>query len=142
MQHFPIFLDTRQKRIVLSGAGQCALAKLRIILKTEAEVFVFGDAPLDEINEWERAGRLTFYERPLKEEDLENALLLYAANDDEDLDQAVAALGRKAGVKTLIVDNLDESDFISPAIVDRDPVTVAVGTEGQPLFWRGELKQT
>ena len=66
----------------------------------------------------------------MKEEDLENALLLYAANDDEDLDQAVAALGRKAGVKTLIVDNLDESDFISPAIVDRDPVTVAVGTEG------------
>ena len=60
MQHFPIFLDTRQKRIVVSGAGQCALAKLRIILKTEAEVFVFGDAPLDEINEWERAGRLTF----------------------------------------------------------------------------------
>ena len=33
-------------------------------------------------------------------------------------------------MKTLIVDNLDESDFISPAIVDRDPVTVAVGTEG------------
>ena len=130
MQHFPIFLDTRQKRIVVSGAGQCALAKLRIILKTEAEVFVFGDAPLDEINEWERAGRLTFYERPLKEEDLENALLLYAANDDEDLDQAVAALGRKAGVKTLIVENLYDSDIISPAIVDRDPVTVAVGTEG------------
>ena len=128
MQHFPIFLDTKSE--LLCQVRVNAPAKLRIILKTEAEVFVFGDAPLDEINEWERAGRLTFYERPLKEEDLENALLLYAANDDEDLDQAVAALGRKAGVKTLIVDNLDESDFISPAIVDRDPVTVAVGTEG------------
>ncbi len=29
-----------------------------------------------------------------------------------------------------IVDNLDDSVFITPAIVDRDPVTVAIGTEG------------
>jgi len=29
-----------------------------------------------------------------------------------------------------IVDNLNDSQFITPAIVDRDPVTVAIGTEG------------
>lgn len=29
-----------------------------------------------------------------------------------------------------IVDNLQDSQFITPAIVDRDPVTVAIGTEG------------
>jgi uroporphyrin-III C-methyltransferase/precorrin-2 dehydrogenase/sirohydrochlorin ferrochelatase len=29
-----------------------------------------------------------------------------------------------------IVDNLGDSQFITPAIVDRDPVTVAIGTEG------------
>jgi uroporphyrin-III C-methyltransferase/precorrin-2 dehydrogenase/sirohydrochlorin ferrochelatase len=29
-----------------------------------------------------------------------------------------------------IVDNLADSQFITPAIVDRDPVTVAIGTEG------------
>lgn len=29
-----------------------------------------------------------------------------------------------------IVDNLEDSQFITPAIVDRDPVTIAIGTEG------------
>ena len=40
---------------------------------------------------------------------------------------------RRAGALTNIVDNLEESDFLTPAIVDRDPVTIAIGTEGAPL---------
>lgn len=39
-------------------------------------------------------------------------------------------MARAAGVPVLVVDNLQDSDFITPAIVDRDPVTVAIGTEG------------
>ncbi len=34
------------------------------------------------------------------------------------------------GALVNIVDNLDDSQFITPAIVDRDPVTIAIGTEG------------
>ena len=37
---------------------------------------------------------------------------------------------RAAGALVNIVDDLEGSDFITPAIVDRDPVTVAIGTEG------------
>lgn len=40
------------------------------------------------------------------------------------------AIGRAAGALVNIVDDLEGSDFITPAIVDRDPVTVAIGTEG------------
>ena len=36
----------------------------------------------------------------------------------------------RPGVLVNIVDDLEGSDFITPAIVDRDPVTVAIGTEG------------
>ena len=45
-------------------------------------------------------------------------------------DARAAAIGRAAGALVNIVDNLEDSDFITPAIVDRDPVTVAIGTEG------------
>ena len=36
----------------------------------------------------------------------------------------------RRGALVNIVDNLEDSQFITPAIVDRDPVTVAIGTEG------------
>ncbi len=130
MRHFPIYLDTRDQVIVVSGAGACALAKLRLITKTEAQIKVFGTAAEAQIETWARAGRVELYPRDIAPCDLIGATLLYAANDDEILDLPVAKLGRAAGVKTLIVDNLDQSDFITPAIVDRDPVTVAIGTEG------------
>lgn len=130
MRHFPIFLDTRGRTIVVAGAGECAVAKLRLLLKTEARIDVYGANPTDQVTQWAREGRLTFVARDIRADDVAGAALLYAAQDDDALDQGVAALGRAAGVKTLIVDNLDDSDFITPAIVDRDPVTVAIGTEG------------
>lgn len=130
MRHFPVYLDTRDRVIVVAGAGACATAKLRLLLKTEARIRVFGRNPAREVRQWAAEGRLTLSDRVLARPDLDGALLLYAANDDPELDRDAAQLGREAGVKTLIVDNLNESDFITPAIVDRAPVTVAIGTEG------------
>ncbi|MEM1234185.1 MAG: siroheme synthase CysG [Pseudomonadota bacterium] len=130
MRHFPVYLDTQGRRIVVSGAGDCAVAKLRLLLKTQAEIHVFATQPHDIVEGWAKGGRLILHRRALTVRDLASATLLYAANDAQDLDLSVAALGRAAGVKTLVVDNLEASDFITPAIVDRDPVTVAIGTEG------------
>ncbi|MEO0543818.1 MAG: siroheme synthase CysG, partial [Pseudomonadota bacterium] len=58
------------------------------------------------------------------------ASLFYAANDDEVEDKRVADIAHSEGALVNIVDNLNDSQFITPAIVDRDPVTVAIGTEG------------
>lgn len=130
MRHFPIYLDTRDQTIVVSGAGECAVAKLRLLLKTQAQLHVYDSAPQEQVQIWAREGRLILHPRPLVLADLQGAALLYAANDDAQMDAQVATLGRSAGVKTLVVDNLEASDFITPAIVDRAPVTVAIGTEG------------
>jgi len=40
MDHFPVFMAVAGRRIVLSGGGDAALAKLRLILKTTANVTV------------------------------------------------------------------------------------------------------
>ncbi|MFD2739817.1 siroheme synthase CysG [Sulfitobacter aestuarii] len=130
MDHFPIFLSTRGQRIVLSGGGEAALAKLRLLLKTEAAVTVFAPAPAREIIDWAAAGRLTLKARSLAPGDVDGAALFYAADEDDTIDAANAAIARAEGALVNIVDNLQDSAFITPAIVDRDPVTIAIGTEG------------
>ncbi|PZQ46608.1 MAG: uroporphyrinogen-III C-methyltransferase [Rhodovulum sulfidophilum] len=127
MRHFPVFLDTRGQRVVVSGAGETAVAKLRLLMRTEARIAVHGADPSEEVRRWAAEGRLELVEAPL--EAIGDARLVYAANADAAEDARVAALGRAAGVLVNIVDDLS-SDFITPAIVDRDPVTVAIGTEG------------
>ncbi|WJY20603.1 siroheme synthase CysG [Fontisubflavum oceani] len=130
MQHFPIFLAVAGRRIVVSGGGEAALAKLRLLLKTEAHLTVFAADPAQEIVDWAAQGKLTLARRALAAGDALCAALFYAANEDDAEDARVTRLAQADGALTNWVDNLGQSQFITPAIVDRDPVTVAIGTEG------------
>jgi len=130
VQHFPIFMAVAGRRIVLSGGGEAALAKLRLLLKTEAHLTVFASDADPQIKQWHKDGRLTLHDRALDVGDAMCATLFYAANEDETEDARVAALAHRDGALVNVVDNLADSQFITPAIVDRDPVTIAIGTEG------------
>jgi len=130
MRHFPVFVNLDGRRVVVSGVGETAVAKLRLILKTSARVSVFGVEAEPIVRKWADEGRITLTERPVEAGDAICARLFYAANNDADEDARAAAIGHQAGALVNIVDNLADSQFITPAIVDRDPVTVAIGTEG------------
>ncbi len=130
MQHFPIFVAVAGRRIVVSGGGECALAKLRLLMKTDAHLTVFAVAPDPSVRRLAEIGKLTLVERAFDHGDALCAVLFYAANDDDTEDARVARLARADGALVNMVDNLEGSAFITPAIVDRDPVTIAIGTEG------------
>ncbi|WP_299149795.1 siroheme synthase CysG [uncultured Tateyamaria sp.] len=130
MNHFPIFLNTSGRRIVLSGGGDAAMAKLRLLMKTTANLTVFAPHAAPEIKAWARDAKLTLIPRAMEPGDAMCAALFYAADEDADEDKRTAAIAHADGALVNIVDNLIDSQFITPAIVDRDPVTIAIGTEG------------
>ncbi|MCV6586826.1 MAG: siroheme synthase CysG [Marinibacterium sp.] len=130
MQHFPIFMAVAGRRIVVSGGGDAALAKLRLLFKTEARLTVFAADPAPEIRAWADQGRLRLVTRAMEPGDATCAVLFYAADEDAAEDARSSAIARADGALVNVVDNLEDSEFITPAIVDRDPVTVAIGTEG------------
>lgn len=130
MDHFPVFLRVHGRRVVLSGGGEAALAKLRLLMKTTAHVTVFAPDPAPEILVWAEQGKIALQRRALDHGDALCAALFYAADEDDDEDARTSAIARADGALVNVVDNLEDSQFITPAIVDRDPVTVAIGTEG------------
>lgn len=128
MQHFPIFLDMARAHVVIGGGGEMALAKLRLLLKTDAKITLCAPDIAPEIRAF--SPRVTLVNRPVLGCDLGGARLVYAATGNAAEDARIARLGNASGALVNIVDNLQESDFITPAMVDRDPVVVAIGTEG------------
>jgi len=130
MDHFPIFLSTKGQRIVVSGGSEAALAKLRLLMKSQAKISVYATDPAPELVQWADADRITLHTRALRHGDVLCAKLFYAADEDTVEDARTAAIARAEGALVNIVDNLHDSAFITPAIVDRDPVTIAIGTEG------------
>ena len=130
MDHFPVFVALAGRRVVVAGGGEIALAKIRLLLKTRGTVTVFAEAPGPDVQTLAEAGRIALVRRRIGPGDALCAVLAYAASGDPVEDARAARLARADGALVNIVDNLEDSQFITPAIVDRDPVTVAIGTEG------------
>jgi uroporphyrin-III C-methyltransferase / precorrin-2 dehydrogenase / sirohydrochlorin ferrochelatase len=130
MRHFPVFLDLADRRVLVAGDGAVAEAKLRLLRKTEARLELFAADPTPELTAFADARALPLHRRRPSAQDMTGAALVYAAHGTAAPDAAVAALARAAGVLVNVVDDLEASDFITPALIDRDPVTVAIGTEG------------
>ncbi len=141
MRHFPIFMNLDNRRVIVSGARACAVAKLRLLLKTQADILVFGGNPSNQILQWAQTDKISYFDRPVNAADMNNAALVYGANEDAVEDKRATDLGRAAGALVNIVDNLEDSQFITPAIVDRAPVTVAIGTEGAAPVLARKIKQ-
>lgn len=140
MKQFPIFVSVHDRRIIVSGGGEAAEAKLRLLLKTSAQIHVFARDATDTIRTWAAEGRITLHSRDFTAADAIGATLFYGANDDPALDLPQAEAARQHGVLANVVDNLTASDFFTPAIVDRDPVTVAIGTEGTAPVLARQIK--
>jgi uroporphyrin-III C-methyltransferase/precorrin-2 dehydrogenase/sirohydrochlorin ferrochelatase len=49
MEHYPVYLSLRDKRILVVGTGDCAFAKLRLLMKTPSWIEVYGFDPIDEL---------------------------------------------------------------------------------------------
>ena len=130
MRFYPVFLRVADHRILVSGGGEAAVAKLRLLLKTEARLEVFAADADPLIRDWAAEGRLSVIPRPIEAADIAGARLVYGANDEAVEDARVARLAEAAGVLHNIVDDLEGSAFLTPAMVDRDPLVVAIGTEG------------
>ncbi|MCF6445367.1 siroheme synthase CysG [Nereida sp. MMG025] len=141
MKHFPIFVAVEGRRIVVSGGGEAALAKLRLLRKTQAHITVIAPDAAPDIQTWAKQGTVTLLPRAMEPGDAICAVLFYAANEDAAEDARVARLAQADGARVNIVDNLADSQFITPAIVDRDPVTIAIGTEGAAPVLARKIKR-
>ena len=130
MRHYPIFLDTKGKRILFAGAGEAVLAKLRLVLRTDAEIIVIGTGGGADLAGWAQSGRITYHDRAYVSGDGAGVRLAMIATGDDVQDAMIANDLRQSGCLVNLIDRLDQSDFITPALVDRDPVIAAISTSG------------
>ena len=133
MRYFPIFFDLKDRKVIVVGGGEEALRKIRLLLKTDAKIYVIAAELLDELKSHKRVEWLsTRFAGYL----LDGAALVYSA--DPELNVRVSTEAQARGIPVNAVDQAEISTFIVPSIVDRDPVVIAIGTEGTaPVLGQG-----
>ena len=133
MRYFPIFYDLRNRPVVVIGGGEEALRKVRLLRKTGAVINVIAASLHDELA---TDPRVNWIGRHYHAGMLDGAALVYSA--DPALNARVSDDATALGIPVNAVDDPEISTFIVPSIVDRDPVVVAIGTEGTaPILGQG-----
>lgn len=137
MEFLPIYVALRNQKVLVAGGGPMAVAKIKLLLKTPASLEVYALEPDQAIRDWHQAGRLQWHQRQVVAADLQNVRLIYSAQEDSEANAWVAQLAKTAGILINTADDIEHCDFITPAVVDRDPLVVAIGTEGaSPILAR------
>lgn len=133
MDHLPIFLRVEAREAVVVGGGAVAARKAELLLACGARVRIvardLGRAAAA-LGRLTQSGRLTHLAEEFRPDHLDAAVLAIAATDCRETNARVSEAARERRIPVNVADDPDLSSFILPAIVDRSPVIVAIGSQG------------
>jgi uroporphyrin-III C-methyltransferase/precorrin-2 dehydrogenase/sirohydrochlorin ferrochelatase len=130
LKYFPAFFDLKNQKVLVVGGGDVALRKVALLERTGALITLVAPEVAPPLKERATAGTLELAIREFVPADLDDARLVIVATSRRAINRWIANLSDARGIPVNVVDDREASRFILPAIIDRDPVLVAVSTAG------------
>ncbi len=127
---FPAFFKVENRAVIVVGAGDEALAKARLVGETRAKITIVAQDPEPALADLIARRGFHHIADAYDPGQLEGAVLVFAATGDQRADQHIVSDARRLGIPVNAVDQPDYCDFYTPALVNRAPVAVAIGSEG------------
>lgn len=137
MRHYPVFLDLKDRPVLVVGAGGVALRKTRGLVDAGARVTVVAPEALPEFDDLP----VRMVRRHFRATDLAGAVLVFAATDDRQVNHRIGIAAKGRGVFANIADSAEECDFVVPARVERGDVQIAIATGGKSPRVSAELRK-
>jgi uroporphyrin-III C-methyltransferase/precorrin-2 dehydrogenase/sirohydrochlorin ferrochelatase len=130
VNYFPVFLDLKGQNVLVVGGGDVALRKITLLERSGAVITLVAPEIVPELRQRGGAGDFKIKAREFVPSDLDGARLVIVATSRRAINRWIAKLSDARAIPVNVVDDREASRFIIPAIVDRDPVLVAVSTGG------------
>lgn len=130
MKSFPMFLKTTGRRVVIVGGGEQAAQKARLIGKSDALIVLVAPTLDPELQDLVDKGLASHHAGRLTPALFDETAMTFVASGCPALDRCAHDLAKQARTVVNVVDTPDLCDAVTPSLVDRDPVVVAIGTEG------------
>jgi uroporphyrin-III C-methyltransferase/precorrin-2 dehydrogenase/sirohydrochlorin ferrochelatase len=130
MNYFPMFFDLKGQRVLVVGGGAVALRKISLLERCGANITVVAPEMAPELVERGTRGTVRLALREFDPGDLDGARMVIVATSRRAVNRWIATLSEARAIPVNVVDDKEASRFIVPAIVDRDPVIIAISTGG------------
>ena len=144
MQYFPLFADLKGRAVLLVGAGDVATRKAESLLQAGADVRVVARELAPAFLDWQNEGRIQWLARAFQPEHLQDVFLVVSATGDAEVDSQVFKAAQDRHLLCNTVDDPQRCSFITPAVIDRSPIQVAISSSGtSPVLirhWRQRIE--
>jgi uroporphyrin-III C-methyltransferase/precorrin-2 dehydrogenase/sirohydrochlorin ferrochelatase len=138
--YLPVSWAISGRSCLVVGGGLVAVRKVETLLDYKADVTVVAPDLDSKLEYFGERGQVKVKKREYKIGEATEFDIVVAASNDQDLNKQVYDDTRSSRTVCNVVDNPPLCDFIFPAIVKRDTLTVAVSTDGTAPFLAGHLR--
>jgi siroheme synthase-like protein len=139
-QFLPISISLNARRCLVIGGGRVALRKIDTLLNYDSDITVIAPEIDEKIDYYAAKNSLKVIKREYKSPEAAEYGLVISASDNMDVNRQVSDDCKKAGVPVNVVDKPSLCDFIFPAVIRRDCLTVAVSSDGKAPFLSGHIR--
>ena len=131
MKYYTIcLLSLPLRQTIVVGGGNVAARKIDGLLAAGAHINVISPAITPELRSLVDSNSINYHPRPYQDGDLDGAFLVIAATNNSTVNQAVWSEAERCGCLINVVDDPLHSNFILPAVVQRDELSIAISTGG------------
>ena len=137
----PLNIRVDNKKLLFVGGGKIAMHKIQTVEQYTRNITILAPVISDEL----KGKGFTEIYKEYESSDLDGFFLVYAATNDTAVNRRIRDDAEARGIMVNVVDNRELSDFISPAIIRKDEMTIAVSSNGQnvkkSVEWRNRLRE-
>ena len=131
MEHLPIFINLKQRPVLVVGGGDIALRKINLLIKAQARVDCLSPFFCEGMNSLSRDNYVNLINKSFEPADIKDYSVIIAATDDATVNSSISSIAHDKRIPVNVVDSPALSSFIMPSIVDRSPVIIAVSSAGK-----------
>lgn len=128
--YFPMFIDLKDKKILVAGGGSIALRRVRTLLKFGADVSIVSPRLCEELIQLEEEGEITVELREYRTGDIDGAEIVLAATDNHEVNRRIWEECRAAGITVNTADDRNLCDFYFPSVVMTDDTVIGINCGG------------
>jgi len=128
---YPVCLEIFDKLCVVVGGGSVAERKISGLLTAGARIRVVSPELTPNLADLAGEGRIEWLNRGYRIGDLSGALLVFAATENREVQEAVVRQAERAGQLMNVIDEPERCTFQVPAVVRRGDLILAVSTGGK-----------
>lgn len=130
MQYLPIFIDLKDKEVLVVGGGHIAKRKIDLLRQAHAKIQVVAEQLSSPLHTLWQTGQINWLSKQFSAEQLATVSLVVVATNDAALNQQVYQLAQQQYRLVNTVDDQAHCSFIFPSIIDRSPVQIAISSAG------------